>query len=238
MPSRGGTISATGLAMEKRASLTSISGVCGAVPDCITGTAPWESIRGRIFDAARHGAELVERPAERHRAGAWHAAVGGPQPGYAAAHGRTHDAAASLAPDSETHQSRRRSSAGACARPRRAFLQQPWVHRLAAEPDVVQRERAHTQLGNQHRTCVVQTLHYRCILGRHAIAERLGAVRGKDARGVHEVLRTPRDAVQWPTVFASTDFPVGLPGLRERQFARERDDAAQFRIEALKTLKV
>src|ERR1019366_3758134 len=34
-----------------------------------------------VFDTARHGAELVERPAQRHRAGARHPAIGGPQPG-------------------------------------------------------------------------------------------------------------------------------------------------------------
>ena len=45
---------------------------------------------------------------------------------------------------------------GPGARSRRALLEQPRVHRLAAEPDVVERERAERQLGDQHRARVVQ----------------------------------------------------------------------------------
>ena len=44
--------------------------------------------------------------------------------------------------------------------------------------------------------------------------------------------------MQWPTVLAGTDLLVGLPSLRERKFARECDDAPQFRIEALKPVQV
>ena len=46
-----------------------------------------------VLDAARHRPQLVERPAQRHRAGARHAAVSGPQPGDPAAHRRADDAA-------------------------------------------------------------------------------------------------------------------------------------------------
>ena len=56
-----------------------------------------------VFDRARHGAKLVERPAERHRPAARHASIGRPQPRDSAAHGRTHDAAARLAPNREAH---------------------------------------------------------------------------------------------------------------------------------------
>src|ERR1022692_992779 len=68
--------------------------------------------------------------------------------------------------------------------------------------------------------------------------EWLSAVHGWDARGIHEVLGAPRDAMQWPTVLARPDFLVSLPGLRERELARERDYATQFRIEARKPLQV
>jgi hypothetical protein len=44
--------------------------------------------------------------------------------------------------------------------------------------------------------------------------------------------------MQWPTVLARPDFLVSLPGLRERELARERDYATQFRIEARKPLQV
>ena len=54
-----------------------------------------------VFDAARHRAEFVERPAQRHRAGTRHAAEGGTQAGDAAAHRRADDAAAGLAADGE-----------------------------------------------------------------------------------------------------------------------------------------
>src|ERR1017187_9888418 len=59
-----------------------------------------------------------------------------------------------------------------------------------------------------------------------------------NARRVHEILGTPRDAMQWPTVLARPDFLVSLAGLRERELARERDYATQFRIEARKPPQV
>ena len=46
--------------------------------------------------------------------------------------------------------------AGAGARARRAFVEQPRVHRLAAEPDVVERERAEAELGDEHGAGVVE----------------------------------------------------------------------------------
>ena len=84
----------------------------------------------------------------------------------------------------------------------------------------------------------MQTLHYRGVPRGHASSEWLGAVGGGNAGGVHEVLGAPRDTVQWPTVFARTDLLVGLAGLRERELPREGDDAAQFRIEALKPFQI
>ena len=42
------------------------------------------------------------------------------------------------------------------ALPLGSFLEKPRVHRLAAEPDVVQRERAEAELGDQHGSGVVK----------------------------------------------------------------------------------
>ena len=84
----------------------------------------------------------------------------------------------------------------------------------------------------------MQAFHDRRILGRDAIPERLRAVRGWNARCVKQILAAPRDTVQWPTVFTRADLFVGLPGLPEREFARERDDASQLRIAAVKPLQV
>ena len=74
--------------------------------------------------------------------------------------------------------------------------------------------------------------------GRDAIAERLGAVGGRDAGGIEQIFAAPGDAVQRAAIFAGGDFDVGLFGLRERQVARQRDDAAQLGIEALEALEI
>ncbi len=60
----------------------------------------------RVFDAAGHRSELVERPAERHRAGARHATERRTQACDTAAHRRRDDAPAGLAADREADQSR------------------------------------------------------------------------------------------------------------------------------------
>ena len=108
-----------------------------------------------VFDAAGHGAEFVERPAEGHGAGAGHAAVGGAQAGDAAAHGGADDAAAGFAADGEADQAGGGGGAGAGAGAGGAFFEQPGVHGLAAEPDVVERERAEAELGDEHGAGVV-----------------------------------------------------------------------------------
>ena len=95
-----------------------------------------------VFDAASHGAEFVEGPAESHRAGAGDAAVGGAEAGDAATHGGRDDAAAGFAADGEADESGGGGGAGAGAGAGGAFFEQPGIHGLAAEPDVVEGERA------------------------------------------------------------------------------------------------
>ncbi len=120
----------------------------------------------RVLDRPRHRPEFVERPAQRHRAGARHAAERGAQARDAAAHRGADDAPAGLAADGEGDQRRRRRRAGPGARSRCALLQQPRVHRLPAEPDVVERERAERELGDQHRAGIVQPAHDRRVRRR------------------------------------------------------------------------
>ena len=192
----------------------------------------------RIFDGASHGAELIERPAKGHRAGAGHAAEGGAQPGDSATHAGADDAAAGLAADGEADQPRRRGGARASAGARRAFFQEPRVHGLSAKPNVVEGERAETELREEHGACGVKALHDGGVFFRNAIAERLGAVSSGDSGGVQKILAAPRDAVKRTAVFAGGDFFVGLLCLGEREIARERDDAAQLGIELLDALQI
>ena len=72
----------------------------------------------------------------------------------------------------------------------------------------------------------------------HAVAIRLGAVGGGDAGRVEKVLGAPGNAVQRPAILACRDLLVGLPRLRQRQLARERDDAVQLRVEALQSVQI
>src|SRR5437667_4231235 len=114
----------------------------------IAGVRPGDGLQNekRILDGARHGAELIERPAESHGAGARHAAVGGPQSGDAATHARADDAAAGFAANRETDQPRRSGGAGAGAGTGGAFLEEPGVHGLSAEPNIVERQGAQAEL--------------------------------------------------------------------------------------------
>ena len=122
--------------------------------------------------------------------------------------------------------------------PEEAFFQQPRIHRLAAKPDIVERQRAQAELGDQHGAGFVQTLYDRGIFAGHAIAERLRAVGGWNSRGVQQILAAPRDAVQRSAIFARGDFLVGLLGLLQREVARQRDDAAQLGIELLQAFQI
>jgi len=186
-----------------------------------------------VFDGAGHRAELVERPAERHRAGARDAAIRRPQAGDAAAHAGANDAAAGFAPDGETDEARGGGGTRAGAGAGSAFFEQPRVHRLPAEPNIVEGKRAETELGEQNGASVMETLDDGGILRRDAVAEGFCAVGGGDSGGVEKILAAPGDAVKRAAVFADGDFRVGFFGLSEREIAREGDDTAELRIELL-----
>ena len=72
---------------------------------------------GGVLDAARHRTELVERPAQRHRTRAGHAAEGRAQAGHAAAHAGTDDAAQGFAADGKRDETRGGGGARAGTRP-------------------------------------------------------------------------------------------------------------------------
>src|SRR5216683_181295 len=103
-----------------------------------------------VFDGARHGAEFVERPAEGHGTGARHATVSGAQSGDAATHAGADDAAAGLAANREANQTSGSSGTGAGAGTGRAFFEEPRIHRLPTEPNIVERERAEAELRQEH----------------------------------------------------------------------------------------
>ena len=110
-----------------------------------------------VFDAAGHGAELVEGPAEGHGSGAGDAAVGGAEAGDAAAHGGGDDAAAGFASRWRRLRGLRRwRLRGLRCEPRGAFFEEPGVHGLAAEPDVVEGEGAEGEFGDEDGSGVVE----------------------------------------------------------------------------------
>ncbi len=110
--------------------------------------------------------------------------------------------------------------------------------RLPAEPDVVERQRAQTQLGDQHRARLVQAMHHRRVARRHAMPERLGAVGRRNASRVEQILHAERNAVQRPAIPSRGDFGVGLPGARERDVRRLRDDAAEPGVESIDPIEI
>src|SRR5256884_1017653 len=102
-----------------------------------------------VFDGASHGAELVERPAERHGSGARDAAVGGTKAGDAASHAGADDAAAGFAADGEADKAGGGGCARTGARARRTFFEKPRIHGLATEPNVIE-DRKSTRLNSSH----------------------------------------------------------------------------------------
>ncbi len=191
-----------------------------------------------IFNAASHGAKLVERPAESHGAVAGNAAVCGTKSGDAATHAGAYDAAAGLTADGKSNQASSGRRAGTSAGSRCTFFQQPWVHGLAAEPYVVERKRAQTQLGDQNCAGIIEPLYNGCVSGGNAITKWLRAVGSGNAGGIEQILAAPGNPVQRPAIFSRSNFLVGLLGLRQRMITGQCDHAMQFGIEALKPVEI
>ena len=119
---------------------------------------------------------------------------------------------------------------GPALEPERPFFEQPGIHGLSAEPDVVEGERAQAQLGDQNRAGGVQALDHGGIFGGNAIAERLGAVGGRNSGGIEKVFSAPGNSVQRAAIFPGGNFRVGFLGLREGEVGGQGDDAAEFGI--------
>ena len=99
-------------------------------------------------------------------------------------------------------------------------------------------EAAQTELGDEHGSGVVQTLYDDGVLLGLAILEGFGAVGRRDSRGVQEILRAPRNAMQRPAILAGGDFFVGLLGLLHGKVASQRDHTVQLGIELLQSLQI
>ena len=102
------------------------------------------------------------------------------------------DAASGFAADGEADEAGGGGGAGAGARAGGAFFEEPGVHGLAAEPDVVERECADAELGDEDGAGVVEAFDDGGVGGGDAIAEGLGAVGGGDVRRCRRGLLRPR----------------------------------------------
>src|SRR6202035_332680 len=84
----------------------------------------------------------------------------------------------------------------------------------------------------------MQSLHYDRVFCRHAILKRFRAVGCANPGGIEKILRSPGNAVQRSTVVADSDLLVSFPGLCERQFSRQCNDAVQLRIECFEPFQI
>ena len=191
-----------------------------------------------VFDRARHGAEFVEGPAKGHGAGARDAAVGGTQAGNAATHAGADDAAAGFAADGKADESGSGGGSGAGTGTGSAFFEEPGIHGLPAEPNVVEGQSAEAEFGEKHGAGGVEAFYNGGVFFRNAIAEWFSAVGSGDVGGVEKILAAPGDAVKRAAIFTSGDFCVGLSGLGEREIAGEGDDAAELGIELLDAAQI
>ncbi len=192
----------------------------------------------RIFHAAGHGTELIERPAERHGTRARNTTEGGTKTDHAAAHARADDTASGFTADGESNEAGCGRGSGTGTGSRCTFFEQPWIHRLAAEPDVVQCEGAQAQFGDQDCARIIQPFHDNRVIGRHAISKRLGAIGRPNARRIEEILRAPRDAMERATIAAIRDLTIGLLRSPKGGVTHESDDATELRIESLDPLQI
>jgi hypothetical protein len=96
---------------------------------------------------------------------------------------------------------------GPALEPDEPSSKQPGIHGLSAKPDVVQRQRAQAELGNQHRASIVQPRSHRGIFAGNAIAIWLGAVGRRNAGRIEQVFRAPGNAMQRSAIFCRLRSP-------------------------------
>ena len=192
----------------------------------------------RVFHTSRHRSEFVQGPAQGHRAGPCYAAIRWSQPGHSAAHAWRHNASACLAPDRKSDKSRRGSGSRPGARTRGAFLPKPWIHRLPAEPDIVQRQCSQAEFRYKHRSRFIQFPHHSRIRLGYAVAKRLRSIRCGNSCCVEQVFSAPRNSVQRSAIFSRRNFRVRFLRVGHRVFARKSDHAPQCGIEFLEPLQI
>src|SRR5579862_6983812 len=73
---------------------------------------------------------------------------------------------------------------------------------------------------------------------RYAIAVRFRPIRGRYACRVEKIFSAPGNSMQRSAIFARGNFAIGLFGLSEREITRLRNDATEFRVEAMDALEV
>ena len=90
-----------------------------------------------------------------------------------------------------------------------AFFEEPGVHGLAAEPDVVEGEGAEGEFCDEDGAGGVEACGDGGVGGGDAVLEGFGAPGGGDVGGVEEIFCAPGDAVEWAAVVAGGDLGVG-----------------------------
>ena len=89
----------------------------------------------------------------------------------------------------------------------------------------------HVQLAQHHRASVEQLAHHGGIGFGHMVVAQRRAPGGANASGFAQVLQTDRHTVHRPAPLAAPDLILGLARLRQRDLGREREVAAQRRVE-------
>ena len=153
----------------------------------------------RIGDRAGQRSEMVERPRQRHRAGAAHATVRGLEAHDAAARRGQPDGAAGVAAQRTEREPRghggRRAAAGAAG----AVAGLPRILDVAVMgvvPERAHRQLGHVQLAERHRAGLAQARDRRALDRRRKVLARHGAARGRKARHVAEILVGEGHAVE------------------------------------------
>jgi hypothetical protein len=189
-----------------------------------------------VIGGQRERPELVERPAERHRAVTTHGAVRRTQAGDAAERARREDRSRGFAADCEGDESSGDRGAGTARRsagpeleiPRRAA--RTGERRVGVVVAEAARKLDHRQFRDEHRAGVREPLDDRRVVVEDLIAIGLGAPRRRDAFRREEILHAIRNAEERAILHAASgELCVGGGSFAERALARNRDDRAELR---------
>ena len=174
----------------------------------------------RVLNATGHGAEFVERPAERHRAGSRNASVGWPQTGNATAHARAYDAASCLAADEKP------TSPAAVAAPGPALdPDDPSSSNhgfIVCPPNQMSLSASAPMLSLATSTAPASFRRFTTAASSAGTRSRKGSapyVVGNTG-SIQQVFAAPRNTVKWPSIFSCSYLLVGLFRLRAARDSR------------------